>query len=94
MKKAYIIVLVIVVIIIINFPSKFKEAFNKSNSTDLDFITTKRTKTPQQTELNYEKLKTYKGLEDITEEESAKHIESIKKMAKILFYLHQNEQNN
>ena len=46
-----------------------------------------------QTELNYENLRTYTGFETITEEEAAIQIAEIKKMAKILFYLHVNEQN-
>lgn len=94
MKKSYIILIIIIAIIIINFPSRFKEVFTKCESTDVDFIIIKPTKTPTQTELNHAKLKTYKGFEGITEEESVKHIENIKKMAKILFHLHINEQNN
>lgn len=92
MKKTYIIALVIVIIIIINFPSRFKEAFDKSKCYDIDFVP-KRFKTPQQTELNFEKLKTYKGFESVTEEESIKQIEAIKKMAKIVFHLYETEQN-
>lgn len=92
MKKTYVIVLVIVILIIINFPSRFKEAFDKSKKSNVD-LSKKQIKTPQQTELNYEKLKTYKGFENITEEESIKHIEAIKKMAKVMFHLYETEQN-
>ena len=45
-----------------------------------------------QSELSFEKLKKYKGFENSTEEEAQKQIEIIKKLAKILYYLYQNEQ--
>ncbi len=44
------------------------------------------------TELTYEKLKTYKGFENSTEEEAVKQIEAIKTLAKILYYMYMNEQ--
>lgn len=53
---------------------------------------TNETVNEPQSELTYEKLKTYKGFENITEPESVKYIESIKKLAKILFYLYEHEQ--
>ncbi|MGZ4100237.1 MAG: hypothetical protein ACXVNM_15225 [Bacteroidia bacterium] len=42
--------------------------------------------------LTYEKLKTYKGFENISEAESEEMITGIRKLAKILFYLYQHEQ--
>lgn len=53
---------------------------------------TNETVNEPESELTYEKLKTYKGFENITEPESVKYIESIKKLAKILFYLYEHEQ--
>lgn len=47
-----------------------------------------------QAELTYEKLKEYKGFENVTEAESVKIIEGIKQLAKNLFFLYQNEQQN
>ena len=47
--------------------------------------------TPQ-TDLTYEKLKTYKGFEDITEAQAEKEIDNIKRLAKVLYYLYLNEQ--
>ena len=47
--------------------------------------------TPQ-TGLTYEKLKTYKGFEDITEAQAEKEIDNIKRLAKVLYYLYLNEQ--
>ena len=46
------------------------------------------------TELTYEKLKTYKGFENVTEAEAVKEIEIIKKLAKILYYMYLKEQKN
>jgi ERCC4-type nuclease len=46
------------------------------------------------TELTYEKLKTYKGFENITEAEAVKEIEIIKKLAKILYYMYLKDQKN
>lgn len=46
------------------------------------------------TELTYEKLKTYKGFENITETEAEKEIEIIKKLAKILYYMYLKEQKD
>jgi ribosomal protein S21 len=46
----------------------------------------------RQTELTYETLKQYKGFEKTSEVEASKQIETIKRLAKILFYLHLNEQ--
>ncbi len=43
-------------------------------------------------ELNHQKLKTYKGFENATEEEAEKQILIIKRLAKILYYLYMNEQ--
>lgn len=43
-------------------------------------------------ELNHEKLKTYKGFENTTEEQAEKQIAIIKRLAKILYYLYMNEQ--
>jgi hypothetical protein len=45
-------------------------------------------------ELTYEKLKTYEGFENVSEAESEKIIEGIKRMAKILYLLYENEQQN
>ncbi len=45
-----------------------------------------------QNELTYEQLKKYKGFEDITETQAEKEIETIKRLAKILYYLYINEQ--
>lgn len=94
MKKAYIIILVIIVIVIINFPTRFKNAIEKSIVTNYDDILIKQIKQSNQTELTYQKLKTYKGFENITEEESVKQIEGIKKLAKILFHLYETEKRN
>ena len=45
-----------------------------------------------QSELSFEKLKTYKGFENSTEEEAQKQIEIIKKLAKILYCMYMDEQ--
>lgn len=42
-------------------------------------------------ELTYERLKTFKGFEDITEIEAEEQIKIIKRIAKILYYLYMNE---
>ncbi|MDP2385676.1 MAG: hypothetical protein Q8M29_04855 [Bacteroidota bacterium] len=42
--------------------------------------------------LTYEKLKQYKGFENITEEEAEEQITIIKKLAKILYYLYVHEE--
>ncbi|HWY09919.1 MAG TPA: hypothetical protein VN026_01275 [Bacteroidia bacterium] len=94
MKKIHIIVLVIVVVIVISFPSLFKDILNKQTTELNDNLSlTKKVKKCQQTELTFEKLKTYKGFENMSEEESTKQIEAIKKMAKVMFHLYENEQN-
>lgn len=45
-----------------------------------------------QSELTYEKLKTYDGFENVTEEEAQVQIEIIRKLARILHYMYMNEQ--
>lgn len=42
-------------------------------------------------ELSHEKLKTFKGFENINEAEAEKQILVIKKLARILFYLYQQD---
>ena len=44
------------------------------------------------TELTFEKLKTYSGFENVTEEEAVKEIQIIKKLAKILYYMYLKDQ--
>lgn len=44
-------------------------------------------KATQRGNLTYEKLKTYKGFENITEAEAEKEIENIRRLAKVLHYL-------
>ena len=44
------------------------------------------------TELTYEKLKTYKGFENSTEEEAEKQIDAIKRLAKVLLYMYIDEE--
>ena len=39
-------------------------------------------------ELTLEKLRTYKGFENSTEEEAIKQIEVIKRLAKIMYYMY------
>lgn len=46
---------------------------------------------PSMEELSYEKLKTFKGFENINETEAEKQILVIKKLAKILFYMYQQD---
>lgn len=43
-------------------------------------------------ELTIEKLKTMKGFENVTDSEAEKEIDTIKKLAKILFYLYVKEE--
>ena len=43
-------------------------------------------------ELTIEKLRTYKGFENITEEEAQIHIIAIKKLARVLYGIYLNEQ--
>lgn len=43
---------------------------------------------PIKGDLTIEKLKTYKGFENSTEEVAAKEIEAIKRLAKIMYYLY------
>ncbi len=45
-------------------------------------------------ELTYEKLKTFKGFENVTEAQAKKEIETIKRLAKILYYLYMHEERN
>lgn len=45
-----------------------------------------------QSELTYEKLKTYKGFENVSEEEATKQIGVIKRLAKIMYYMYMEEQ--
>lgn len=45
-----------------------------------------------QSELSFEKLRTYEGFENVTEEEAQIQIEIIKKLARILHYMYMNEQ--
>ena len=45
-----------------------------------------------QSELSFEKLRTYKGFENVTEEEAQIQIEIIRKLARILHYMYMNEQ--
>lgn len=47
--------------------------------------------TPQ-TELTYEKLKTYKGFENVTEAQVEKEIDTINRLVKVLYYLYVYEQ--
>lgn len=54
----------------------------------------KKVNEPIEFELTYEKLKTYKGFENSTEEEAEKQIYAIKKLAKILFYLYLSDEHN
>jgi hypothetical protein len=42
--------------------------------------------------LTYEKLKSYKGFENVTEEEAKNEIQTIKKLARILHFLMLEEQ--
>lgn len=54
--------------------------------------TIKEVNASQQGDLTYEKLKMYKGFEDITEAEAQKEIEIIKRLAKILYsYMQEQE---
>ena len=46
------------------------------------------------TDLTCEKLKQYKGFENITEVEAEQQIEIIKRLAKILYNMYMNEQQN
>jgi hypothetical protein len=43
---------------------------------------------PLEMALTYEELKTYKGFENLTEEEAEIHIYTIKKLAKILYCMY------
>ncbi|MFY9311544.1 MAG: hypothetical protein WAQ28_21040 [Bacteroidia bacterium] len=45
-----------------------------------------------ETELTFEKLKTYSGFENTTEEESIKQIDAIKRLAKVLYYMYLQEE--
>lgn len=45
----------------------------------------------QNTELTFEKLKTYPGFENITEAESVKQIDSIKRFAKLLYSMYKSD---
>ena len=45
----------------------------------------------QNSELTIEKLRTYKGFENFTEEQAKIAIENIKRMAKLLFNLYTND---
>jgi hypothetical protein len=47
----------------------------------------------KQVDLTPEKLRTFKGFENITDSEAEKEIEVIKRLAKILHRLYMNEQN-
>ena len=43
-------------------------------------------------ELTPEKLRAYKGFENCTDEEAEKQIHTIKKLAKVLYHLHQEDE--
>lgn len=45
-------------------------------------------------ELTYEKLKTYKGFENITEAEAEQQIQIIKQLAKLMYCVYIEEQKN
>lgn len=49
---------------------------------------------PQELELTYEQLKTYKGFENLKEEEAGIYIHTIKKLAKILYYMYLHDEQN
>lgn len=49
---------------------------------------------PPEMALTYEKLKTYRGFENLKEEEAEVHIDSIKKLARILYYMYLNDELN
>ncbi len=65
------------------------EPNKKETKKDFNFNSCKQI---QQTELTYETLKLYRGFENTSELEAPKQIEAIKRLAKILYYLHLNEQ--
>jgi hypothetical protein len=69
--------------------------YKKQNGTMLCTMkTTNRESIPFNEGLTYEKLKTYKGFENITEQEAEREIEIIRRLAKILYYIYMNEQQN
>lgn len=49
---------------------------------------------PPEMELTYEQLKTFKGYEDLKEEEAEIHIYTLKKLAKILYCMYLNDEQN
>lgn len=55
---------------------------------------TSKGNTNSYSELNFETLKTFKGFENITEQQAQKEIEVIKRLAKILHHLITNENNS
>ena len=57
-----------------------------------DYSSINQVKERRQTELTFETLKQYKGFENISEDQAVKEIDNMKKLAKILFHLHTNEQ--
>src|ERR1700740_1854790 len=86
-----IVALFLIIVFIFTQLSTFKdERDSKTISQDFNFGSTKQI---QQTELTFETLKQYKGFENVREAEASKQIETIKRLAKVLYYLHINEQN-
>jgi hypothetical protein len=55
---------------------------------------TSKGNTNSYSELNFETLKTFKGFENMTEQQAQKEIEVIKRLAKILHHLITNENNS
>ena len=85
-----IVYLCLILIFIFALLSANKSEPNKKEAKkDFNFNSSKQI---QQTELTYETLRQYKGFENTSELEAPKQIEAIRKLAKVLYYLHLNEQ--
>ncbi len=56
-----------------------------------NYTTMKEKKADHIKRVTVEKLRTYKGFENVTDEEAEKQIETIKTLAKILFRMYEND---